>query len=257
MIRLEGQKIAWKRIAKAVVFIAIIVYILTSVCLYANTAESRICISHKVVIADSATLRFVTPEEVVGIIEKEGMNPRGIRLEYINLQKIEDMLERQPRIKNAECFFSPNGRLNITVTQCEPILRVMSQGKNFYVDKDGKSMGISDDFAAYVPIVTGQASVGFSKNELYKFALFLHNNKFWNALIEQIDVEKTGPNNAPEITLVSRIGNQVIKLGSLNDFEKKLNKLNVIYKKGFNKIGWNYYKVIDLRYDKQVVCTHK
>lgn len=91
-----------------------------------------------------------------------------------------------------------------------------------------------------------------AKGALGEFALFLRNNFFWNSLIEQIDVDKNG-----EVTLVPRVGNQLILMGTLDNYQEKLEKLRALYEEGFNKVGWNKYKQITLKYDGQVVCTKK
>jgi cell division protein FtsQ len=51
------------------------------------------------------------------------------------------------------------------------------------------------------------------------------------------------------------VGNHKIILGDCSDLEQKFKKLFAFYKDGLNKIGWNTYKTINLKYKNQVVCT--
>ena len=44
-------------------------------------------------------------------------------------------------------------------------------------------------------------------------------------------------------------------IGDAEDLDKKLYKLRLFYAEGLNKTGWNEYKVINLKYANQVVCT--
>ena len=60
-----------------------------------------------------------------------------------------------------------------------------------------------------------------------------------------------------EVTLVPRVGDQLIVMGTLENYREKLDRLYALYVKGFNKIGWNKYKRITLKYEGQVVCTKK
>lgn len=60
--------------------------------------------------------------------------------------------------------------------------------------------------------------------DLYKFALFLQENEFWNDQIEQIYVY---PDN--DIELIPRVGNHRIMLGTLDEFEEKLANLKLFY----------------------------
>ncbi len=62
--------------------------------------------------------------------------------------------------------------------------------------------------------------------DLYKFGVFLQNNSFWDAQIEQINV-LPGKN----IELVPRVGDHLIYLGKLTDFEKKLKRVKAFYEK--------------------------
>ena len=113
-------------------------------------------------------------------------------------------------------------------------------------------MPLSRRFTAYLPIATGAIKEDFAKTDLYKFALFLHNDKFWNAQIEQIVVL---PNQ--DIKLIPRVGDHQIILGNLYGYKERLDKLLAFYENGLNETGWNKYSVINLKFDKQVVCTKR
>ncbi len=101
-------------------------------------------------------------------------------------------------------------------------------------------------------IVTGNVEKSFAMKDLYKFGVFLHNNKFWDALIEQIHV-------LPDrnIELVPRVGDHLVYLGKLDNFEDKLARLKEFYKKGLNQVGWNKYSRINLEFSNQIICTKR
>ena len=128
----------------------------------------------------------------------------------------------------------------------------MTNEGSYYVDLDGNLMAVSSDFSAYVPIVTGVVSKEIALNELYQFAIYLHSNPFWKAQIEQVHFE-----TERKVILIPRVGNHVVELGSLDDYEQKLKKLYSLYRNGFSKVGWNYYKKINLSYENQAVCTKR
>jgi cell division protein FtsQ len=79
---------------------------------------------------------------------------------------------------------------------------------------------------------------------------FLEKNEFWNAQIVQINIREDS-----KVELVPRVGDAIILLGSFERYEAKLKKLEKLYTKGFNVVGWNKYKVINLEYKDQVVCS--
>ena len=247
-----SKKVNWQKVGKGAVIVLILGYILSFVTMFANASQMRICSTCHVTIADGDRLRFVDEKDVLDLLAEDDLNPLGVRSEFVSTAEMEKSLESKSRIKDAECYKTPKGSVNVVVLQREPVMRVMTPNANYYIDSEGGEMALTDRFAAYVPIVTGNVKKCFAKGELYEFALFLHNDKFWNAFVEQIDVD-----SRQELTIVPRVGNQIIRLGSLEDYKKKLNKLYSIYQNGFNKMGWNMYKEINLKYDGQVVCTKK
>ena len=133
-----------------------------------------------------------------------------------------------------------------------PILRVISPRGNYYVDNLGSTMPVSRRYVAHVPVVSGYVEKELAVTDLYKFALFLQENDFWNNQIEQIYVH---PDN--EVELIPRVGNHRIVLGSFADFEEKLDNLRLFYEKAIPKVGWEKYSIISLKYKDQIVCTKR
>lgn len=219
---------------------------------YAFKSNETICLKIRVTVCDSHELRFVSEQDVLDLLQDKSVNPIGVRMDRINTDHMENYLKSKSRIKTAECYKTPNGDLRVKITQREPIMRVMGAYGDYYVDFERKIMPVSSTFTAYVPIVTGFVTKDMALAELSDFALFLRGNSFWNSQIEQIHVEKNG-----EVTLVPRVGNQLVDMGTLENYEEKLDKLYALYVEGFNKIGWNKYKRITLKYDGQVVCTKR
>ncbi|MDP4272466.1 MAG: hypothetical protein Q8909_20450, partial [Bacteroidota bacterium] len=105
-------------------------------------------------------------------------------------------------------------------------------------------------YSARLPIASGFIQKKLAETDLFRFALFLRGNPFWNAQIQQIDVQQN-----QEVILIPTVGDQKILLGRLTDFEAKMDNLFALYKQGLNHFGWNKYKTINLRYDRQVICT--
>lgn len=105
---------------------------------------------------------------------------------------------------------------------------------------------------AHLAIVTGNVDKTFATKDLYKFGLFLQNDKFWDAQIEQINVTPE-----KEVELVPRVGEHIVFLGKIDNFEEKLAKLKLFYEKALNQVGWNKYSRISLEFNNQIICTKK
>lgn len=89
---------------------------------------------------------------------------------------------------------------------------------------------------------------------LINFVSRISEDSFWSAEVVQFVADIT---SLGEITLrlIPRSGDFIVEFGRLEHSEEKLDKLEKFYDDGLSHIGWNCYKVIDVRYDKQVICT--
>ena len=156
-------------------------------------------------------------------------------------------------IDEAEGYKTPSGIVCVEVTQRIPILRVMSSnGQNYYLDNKGTIMPPDAKCVAHRVIVTGNVEKSFAMRDLYKFGVFLQNNPFWDAQIEQIHVLPS-----KDVELVPRVGDHIVYLGKLDQFEDKLDRLKVFYKKALNEVGWNKYSRISLEFNNQIICTKR
>lgn len=213
----------------------------------------RLCERFEVVVRDSSRIGFVRAGEIENLVKRYDLHPVGKPLSEINTLAIRDTILTNRLVESAEVFFTPRGGVVATIRQREPVLRVISDGQgSYYVDDDRRVMPVSSSFTVYVPLATGAIDEEFARNELYDFAMFLHNNSDWDAWIEQIVVRSNG-----DVVLIPRAGDFRIVVGSLEDYPAKLAKFTRFVDEGLNVVGWNRYSEINLKYDNQVVCTKR
>lgn len=212
--------------------------------------RQEICKELDIEIANANEIQFIDQAQVKQIMGQANLMPVGLPMGIINTEAIEQCLKSNQLINKVECYKTNDHRIRLEVEQRVPILRVMSYYGNFYIDKEGKVMPVSQNYAARLPIASGFIEKEFAERDLYKFALFLRDNAFWTAQIQQIDVAQNH-----DITIIPTVGDQRITLGQLGDFETKLNNLFAFYQEGCSQFGWSKYKTINLRYDGQVICT--
>jgi cell division protein FtsQ len=213
-----------------------------------KSGKGTVCERVEVVVRDSARKQFVASADVLALIKAE----KGIDTEKIDTEKLERAVEKHDMVAQAEAFLTPSGKVRVVVTQREPVLRVMGMYGNFYVDKSGKIMPVSVRSTAWLPIACGYVERETATGNLYKIALFLRDDAFWNAQIEQLYVHRNG-----EVELIPRVGDHRIMLGLPDGFEKKLENLRLFYEQAVPKFGWRKYSVINLKYRDQVVCTRR
>jgi hypothetical protein len=89
---------------------------------------------------------------------------------------------------------------------------------------------------------------------LINFVTQIKDDSFWGAEIVQFVADTTTMGDIT-LRLVPRSGDFIIEFGTMDDCEDKLLKLRRFYDNGLSSIGWSEYKTIDVRYDKQVICT--
>lgn len=229
-------------------------YLIFAALYFPEKPQEGICSQFEIEIKDAgATGHFVDPEDIEKNIATQKLNPKGKTLKEVDIEAIKTAILASQLVKSADVYITNSGNIKAVVEERKPVLRVINTtGESYYVDDEGNKMPLSKRYTAYLPMATGGVKEEFAKNELYQFALFVGQNEFWNAQIEQIVVYG---NN--EIKLIPRVGDQEIILGSLNGYQDKLEKLMVFYDKGLNETGWNKYSVINLKFDKQVVCTKR
>ena len=168
-------------------------------------------------------------------------------------------IEKHQAILNAEVFkviasdsTLLKGVLGVRVKHRKPILRVMSSSGSYYMDETGEKIPVSTSYAAKVLVATGFFSEEFASEKLLPFVLFLEENPFWKAQITQIHVEKSG-----DLLLTPLVGNHLIELGSLDNFQKKLRNMKTFYEQILARNNWEKYEKISLKYKNQIVAKKR
>ena len=240
-----------KRIIFFCFALCLIAYIVASVYFFSEgKQEIPQCKEVQIVIADSLEKSFLKEKDIVSYLKKANLYPLDKKGNEINTYDIENALLKNEIVETAEVIQAISGKIKIVISQKMPILRVFSSVESYYVDKSGKTMPSALGQAIYVPVASGNIEKSFAVSELYKFALFLQKDDFWNDQIEQIYVRSVN-----DIEIIPRVGSHQIILGSLDNYEKKLEHLRLFYEQVIPKTGWEKYSVINLKYKNQIVCT--
>lgn len=240
-----------KRILIILVNLLVAAYLVVALTAFNRKPDGLVCNDIAIEIKDSVNAGFITKKEITDMLSKKGINPLGRKMNRIHTMTLERELAKHPLIDQVECYKTPSAKLCIELSQRIPILRIINdKGENYYIDNKGTIMPPTAKCVAHVAIATGNVEKSFAMRDLYKFGVFLQNNSFWNAQIEQIHV--LGNNR---IELIPRVGDHIIYLGRLDGYEKKLERLKEFYAKALNQVGWNKYSRISVEFGNQVICT--
>ncbi|MCK9421254.1 MAG: hypothetical protein M0Q38_01515 [Bacteroidales bacterium] len=233
---------------------------------------NRTCTAVRIVIDYGVADILITKENIDSILRKTAGLPVGKPLGYINTGALEKTIMSQPYVANVSVYENHKGELFIDVKQREPLLRIINRRyETFYLDEAGAFLPANPNFSARVLVANGVIDDSYIKNpnyrvnrmiisdsiyydslmmSLYKLSMYISHDKFLKAQIDQIYV-----NEQYEFELIPRIGDHVILMGKANDLEEKFQKLFAFYRFGLNKIGWNKYNIINIKYKNQVVCS--
>lgn len=206
--------------------------------------------------SNDADRKLLNKAEVMKLMREHlGFDPQVSNIDEINFRALEEALESNPYIQQAEVFLNARHELQVKIVQRKPIARVKSGNVDYYVTADGTKVPLSHYSTLRVPIITGFVEM-LSGNTKEQQALFnrlvevlnvCENDKFLSALIEQIDINRKG-----RFTVIPKIGTEKIVFGDLNDYKEKLDKLKKYYKWGKNQDGWNKYAYLNLEFKNQI-----
>ena len=170
--------------------------------------------------------------------------------DIIDLNELEVALNSNSMIKKAEVFMSVEGELYTEIEQKRPIARVSSNA-SYYIDDDGSYMPLSSNYTARVPLVTGNVNKN-SLETVYEFASAVDQDEFLKKHV--IEIRQNDDNT---IDFRIRKSDFTGHLGTLKKLDKKINNFKAFYQKAFKDKILETYTRVDLKFDKQVICTKK
>lgn len=194
---------------------------------------------------------FMNYQMVNKLLIQNGRSVKNQSKSVIDLHKLETNVLSHPMVANASVFLTIDGLLKTKIEQRKPIARITSNGKSYYIDKQATIMPLSENYSARVLLVSGNVSEQDSEEIHYLVSTILKDNFLKKQVI---GIHKTPEN---EFILKSRVGNQEIILGKLNDLSQKLKNLNSFYNKTMADKTIENYALVNLKYNNQVVCTKK
>lgn len=215
------------------------------------------CRDYSIIIKGAKENLFVDKEDVFRLLsEGSGGKIKDQPMSSFKLRKLEQLLEDNTWIKDAELYFDNKMVLRVTVTERQPVARVFTTaGKSFYIDEEEHRMPLSDKISAKLPVYTGfpDKKVLTRKDSLLLHhirtsAQFIGNDPFWASQVSQMDITPQR-----EFEMVPVVGNHVVKMGDGQDIERKFHRLFVFYKNVMSKTGFDKYKTINVQYAGQVV----
>ena len=243
------------KLAKILGALILIIFLVGTLAFTSFEKKEVKCTGIEVSFKDSDPIH-VSKNDVMRLVTAADSKIIKKRLNQINSEVIEQSVEKNQAIKEAQVYKiikndsgTYNGVLVVKVFHRVPVLRVITDSGSFYLDKEGNRIPVSSEYTSHVLVATGAITEKFAREKILPFVLYIENNDFWKAQIEQINVER-GEN----VQLVPLVGNHIIEMGSLDDFQRKLQRVKAFYEQVMTKNNWEKYKEISVKFDNQVIA---
>lgn len=248
----------FKKLINLVGLLLIVVFLVITLAFTSFENKDNICSEIEVNFNPDDIIK-VTENDIITMVKAVDNQILGKSLTQINAEKIEKEIEKFKAIEKAEVYkvmvkdsTSFKGIISIKVKHHEPFIRVMSASGNYYMDKKGNKFPVSINYTANVLTVTGNMDDDISVNKLIPFVMYVEDDDFWKAQIQQIHVKSDG-----DVILIPLVGDQFIELGSFDNYEKKLRNTRAFYEQVLSKNNWDKYKTVNVKYDNQVIAKRR
>lgn len=202
---------------------------------------------------------FTDQQEVMSLMNASSTDyVLGSTVGSLDLKELELRVEANPFVKDAQIYRDLKGNLIVNITQAKPIARIVKrQGRDFYIDEDGRLLPAHAKQTARVPIIELERAFSWEANlteteygtKILDLLRYINEDPFWHAQIAEIVIERDG-----ELVLLPQVTKQEVKFGMPEDVETKFKKLRVFYTQILPNKGWNTYSMVNLKFKDQIVC---
>jgi len=250
-----------KQIIKKIIFVALTLTACAGLVVLLVAAIGKrnheLCKDYVITIKGAQKNLFINEKDIRKLLNS-GLNGKikGEPIAEFNLRKLEQLIEGNAWVRNANLYFDNREVLHVAIDEKEPIARIFTTaGKSFYIDSERDKMPLSEMMSARVPVFTNfpdkkilSAKDSILLSDVRKIASFVLSDSFWMAQTEQIDITEDR-----NFEMIPTIGNHIVKLGKGNDIDKKFGRLLIFYQQVLSKTSFNKYNTVDVQYTGQVI----
>lgn len=199
--------------------------------------------------------KFVTPEDVTELIIKRYGTYVGVRLDSLDLYRMEQLLEQKSVVEKSEAWTTPDGVLHVSVVQRKPVLRFMRNGQVYYIDRTGFIFPQHTDYVAEVPMIEGSIPSAGNPNwdkwveGVLSLVEMLDGSKMWKDRLEGLSM-----NSAGDLELRLKDGSERFIIGFPDELAGKLERMGKYFTHIQPSKDQGYYKSVNLKFNKQIIC---
>ncbi|MDO9137476.1 MAG: cell division protein FtsQ [Lutibacter sp.] len=194
---------------------------------------------------------FMDYQMVNKLLIQNGGSAKNLTKSVIDLHNLEANVRSHPMVESVSVYLTVDGFLKTKIKQRTPIARVVDNNESYYIDRQAKIMPLSDNFSARVLLISGAVKEE-NNDEIHELVTAILNDEFLKEQIIAIEITKKN-----EYVLDTRVGDQKIILGKIENLDQKFKNLGAFYIKTMADSTIYKYDSINLKYNKQVVATNK
>lgn len=209
-------------------------------------------------VTNDRAVRFLNAASLRELLfTRRHIDPKKLTLGETDVHRLEGIVRSNPWVQEAQAYIDNGAVLHVMVTQRTPAVRVFeTSGTSYYLDTALKQLPLSPDWAYDAPVVTGVPALrndsagAATKGRIVALVRTLAADTFWRSGVEEIAMDENGG-----FELVPVLGTHRVLLGDTSRLPEKLHTLFLFYKNVLNRLGWDRYTTLDLRYNGQVVAS--
>jgi cell division protein FtsQ len=213
-----------------------------------NRNAHRKLIKTEVIFVDNDA-DFISKKTVNKLLIENKTDVRSIAKEDLNLNKLENSINKNPMVEKAEVYVTVDGVLKAIVKQKTPVARVFDSVGTYYLDNEGNTMPLSGLNTARVPLVVGEISPR-NRKKLAQVLRVIYKDPFLKKNIIGVELDAND-----DVKMTNRNFDFQIEFGKMVQIEKKFNNYKAFFQKTIVDSSLTKYKKINLRFSHQVVCT--
>jgi len=214
---------------------------------FSNARNGQKTMGEPAIEFQSETNNFLTQAMVNKLLIQNQKTVQNQAKSVIDLYQLEEEVLKNPYIEKASLFITIDGTLNTRIQQRQPIARVITSKKTYYLDLQGVEVPLSTNYSARVPLITGVEK----EEDLVNIMQLLY--KIVDDELLKKEVIGIHKDRSDELFLTVRSGNYKIAFGKLIEINQKLRKLKGFYSKALLDSTLYKYKTINIKYHNQVV----
>ena len=245
---------------KSLIFAGCSVIAIGALAGFASSKQNeKICEKVSIKIDNEYNNYFIGDKEVMSLLTRDGQrNLEGIPNSSIDLKNLENRIESNKFVKEADVYRGLDGNIHVYVKQSRPLARIIRPDEDVYVDTEGNVLPLSDRYTARVLPITKSAHIKSLNKEFFQDSTgkayldllhYIEKDAFWKAQLAQMHIDGDG-----KVSFLPQVGEHTIEFGKPVNFDQKFRKLMIFYKEVLPVMGWEKYKRVNIEYEDQIIC---